>query len=457
MLFRIHRDIDIRARYFTSPTYEPNRRTQPTAFKNYTHNELARDVSFCLDYINSIPDDKPIGIFYGQLTYYHIAFKLALVKSQRPYILFQSNDTEDIRTDLADYCSRIFVLGEWANKWFVNRKLNLIKENQYKFDEFIIDTDTWEFQNLAESHCGSEKLEFDFSDNQQVYFLQSDSDKTEGPWLAYTSGKIEASSIETAMFHYFEESDICIHHRPFKHFGVGTLGIYPALFKSRQHIICTTQEEWVREYHPATNVHLAYQMITSKFPLPKHARIVTTGGYNFDHDCVRYVIDQCSPEKIIDCFGISVCPPPLAIRTLTLENLKTSFTWVNNYFTYRINSSDNLEIIGIDNIFKDTKLAISHNKIRINDNVLAAEDGFYFLGSATLKVRINHQLVHKSQFLSWINTYLKENNIPADIELTYQTGNNVPFPVLSIPAKFQKEIKKFIDENSVEIKLILVD
>jgi hypothetical protein len=453
MKFSVPADIDIRAKRFTSSEFQKNFVVQPCQYHNYNFTDLARDVSFCLKFIDSIPNDKPIGIIYGQLTYLHIAFKLALVKSRRPYILFTNSDTDDIRPDLSEYCSRIIILGQWENKFFEIRKRTEGEQGTYKFDDFYVDTNTWEFQNLAESHNEFDDLVIEFSDEQKVYYQNAQQGKTDLPYIGYNTSRVEASSIQTAMKHYVEEDDVCVHYRPFKHFGVGTLIIYPAFFKAKRHVICTTLYDWGIESSVGTNIHLAYQMVTSRLTLPKSTRIITTGGYNFDDACIKYVTDQCNPEKIIDCFGLSVCPPPLAIRSVKIGE-KVPFEWVNDFMKFKISTDNHLKIIGEPGIFKDVMFSKAGNVLQTNDYVLSGgENKFYFLGNASLKVRVDHRLEDKVVFLDMLSDYLLKENLPREMKLTFVDKNGVPSPILTVSPQARAYVRKLLDKLQAEIEL----
>ena len=405
-------------------------------FKKYYRNyELARSVSYFLKLINNT--QGKIGITFGLLTYQSLAFMLALIKSGRDYTIFYY--LEDLNyKGMELHCDHIFLVGIFEDPQTLNfiNEHNLPNEIKQRPDFY---TRLWskDIEEKIRDHIGKDNLEIEFSADQKIYSVYNKDNVLE---LALTA-KIEESSVIAAIENYIDADDVCLLMRPFKHIGVATLSIYPALFKAKRIIVCSYKEDWMKVYQQGTNIHLAYEMIRDKWPLPKKARMVTTGGYPFNSDCIKFVTDQCDVENIIDCYGTKTCVPPLAIRYLYKDKPYIQpFKWVNK-FLQPTNVQGTLTIVGPD------------VEVKTFDRIELHDDMFYFYGSALQTVRMNHQLWNAEEFIK----FFKEKTNIENIKLHFEEKDNVPMPLLTINTNDKIIASDFIVKNSVEITLIIND
>lgn len=304
MTFRIRDDILIRARSIRTNKIE-----------NYNSKDFARAIAFFLDKINTIElhGDKTIGVMYGNLTLLSMALMFAIIKSQRDYTLFMYRG-DDISHSTIE-CTKVFLSGAFKD----NADTNLMQN----YPDYYIKTESSEIEDLALNYYRQEDLDIEFGETTKTYSYVKGVDNERR--LNFTSGKIEASSIQAAMDNYYDENDYCVFVRPLKHTGVATLAIYPAFFKARAISLCNYKEDWDEEYAKANHTHVSQVMMTEKWPMPPKLRMLTTGGYPFISDYIEYVRSVSEVKTIIDCYGTSICPPPLAIRELGHPQSKKFF------------------------------------------------------------------------------------------------------------------------------------
>lgn len=402
----------------------------------YRDYELARSVSYFLDLISNTKGK--IGITFGLLTYQSLAFMLALIKSKRDYTIFYYQEENLNYKGMELLCDHVFLVGLFEHgteMWPINEH-NLPEEIKQRPDFY---TRLWSqsVEDNIKAHTGKDNLEIEFSEDQKIYAVY-DYDNQEV--LALTA-KIEESSIIAAMENYIDDDDVCLLMRPFKHIGVATLSIYPALFKAKRIIVCSYKQDWMQVYQRGTNIHLAYEMIRENWPLPKKARMITTGGYPFNSDYIKFVTNQCEVENIIDCYGTKVCVPPLAIRYLHKDKPYIQpFKWVNKFLQPR-NDQGTLTIVS------------PNLEVKTFDKIELHGDLFYFYGSQLKTIRMNHQVWNADEFLKFFED---KTNIK-DVKLHFEEKDNVPMPFLTITAKHKDSVSAFITKNAVEIKLIIND
>ena len=401
----------------------------------YRDHDLARSVSYFLDLINNTKGK--IGITFGLLTYQSLAFMLALIKSGRDYTIFYYQEENLNYKGMELHCDHVFLVGLFLGATLLPINEHYLPEEIKRRPDFYTRLFSQNVENNIQLHRGKDNLEIEFSEKQKIYAVYNYENELE---FALTA-KIEESSVIAAIDNYIEQDDVCLLMRPFKHIGVATLSIYPALFKAKQIIVCSYKEDWLKVYQQGTNIHLAYEMIREKWPLPEKVRMVTTGGYPFNSDCVKFVTDQCDTENIIDCYGTRVCVPPLAIRRLHEDKPYIQpFKWINKYLQPR-NNNGTLTIVGPD-IEVNTL-----DKIELYDNM------FYFYGSKLQTIRMNHQLWNADEFLKF---FVNKTKIE-DVKLHFEEKDNVPMPFLTVTSKYSESVSDFIIKNAVEIKLIIND
>lgn len=422
MEFKIRDDIEIRSISF---------KTNETA--TYTSTDTARLVSYFLNKINNITDlSKPIGVKLGLLNIVSTCCMLALIKSGRDYGLIYYQPGLDI--DVSHF-SHVFNLGPYH-------------EIANNFDELL------EFETQGLAHEITTDLNFKFSETQRVYFLATESDQL---GILTNTGKIEASAVKAAMDNYFDENDYCIFNRPMRHVGVATLCIYPALFKAKGIVFCSSQHEWNNQIHLANHVHMSYEMMFYKWPLPSNLRMLTTGGYDFNDEFIAHVHSVCNVENIVDCYGTRYCPPPMAIRHLKLSNYPIPFTWINEVI--KPNFRDNwLHLTSTEDVFKDiffTKSDEPVNEYKTLDSVFAIDDvTFYLVDKKDADVttdsfiRMNHETYSDSEFMDYVY-----KNTDISVKLAYHYDGRAHTPkILVNPDELDKAVK-FVKENEVEAAL----
>jgi hypothetical protein len=248
---------------------------------------------------------------------------------------------------------------------------------------------------------------------------------------------------------YYLKEDIVGLVRPFRHIGVGTLAIYPAVFKAKKVILCAWLYDWEKEHYSATHIHAPYEMIRDKWPLPKKLRMLTSGGYPFNSECIKYVTDVSDIDNIVDCFGTSYCPPPLAIRRLSKHDTEVvPFKWVNEYvkpLNMMFFTSDDPNAFSMD---PDTLTPIENGLVKTSDLVINPGPGlFQFLGSHFNYVRVNQARMQEERFVE----FLKENVDIGNFVLKFVYIDKVKEPIIEVQNKYKDLLEEFIKNNSVEI------
>lgn len=445
MTFKIHNELELRAYCI-----------KDKKIRNYSLKELSNAVSYFHNKINNIveTDNKNIGIVLGGLGFLQLALMLALVRSGRNYTIFYYRDQYHENMNL--YCDHIFMAGPW------DTTSDELYPNKYKpFEDFwsrkkssglytsIFEPD---IENEALHFESEYNLEFKFSPEQKIYISPT---HEVNPKLAYNTGRIEESCIKAAIANYYLESDVVVLVRPFRHIGVATLSIYPAIFSTKKVTLCAWYRDWLKEYKQATHVHLAFEMIRDNWPLPEKLRIVTTGGYPFNSDCVKYVTDQSSVYDIVDCFGTAYCPPPLAIRYIKKAesdiDYNAPFVWVNDYIqpVYMLGfKSDDTRAFNSE----EPQLAMVENGVvKTNDIVYnKISNDFWFYGSILNYVRVNHTRMESSEFIK----FLKEKTNITKFDFQFKTIDNVKMPIILLEQHNKEVFEKFINDFSVEIIVI---
>ena len=425
MEFKVRDDINVRNRSLVDKKY-----------KDYKKEDIAKIVAFYLDLILST-NAKRIGVGFGLLTLPSIAFMLALHKSGKEYTLIyhDGNHNYDNKKEL---CDKIFLVGTHSGgaETIIN-KLVAIYPNKF------IQTDTKNFELQSLSYHRSDDLIFDYSKDKKTYVIINKEIE-----LMYPTEKIEGASIAAAMDNYFHEDDYCVLTRPFSHFGVATLSIYPAFFKVKNITLCPTFSDWQEEYHNATNVHIDLKMMSGNCKLPKKLRMLTSGGYNFNSECLEYVTSRSEIENIVDCFGTIFCPPPLAIKRLVSGYHNLPFKWINEFVKPTL-VDDKLAFTTVEgDIFNDMKLA-KNGKITTLDKVALDGEDFYFIGSASRFVRMNHIRYPAEAF----EQLFKDRTGITHAVLQYETIDNIENPVIAVNIEDLDNAQSFMSDFHVEAKL----
>lgn len=427
MEFKVRNDINVRNRSLIDKKY-----------KDYKKEDIAKFVAFYLDLILSLKEDK-IGIGFGLLTLPAVAFMLALHKSGKEYTLILDRSDHNFE-DTKKHFDKLFLVGVFGggSALIMDR---LIKKN---LEQFIL-TDTPEFEELALAYHRLDDLVFDYSKNKKTYVL-IDKDIE----LLYPTEKIEGNSISSAMDNYFHEDDYCVLTRPFSHFGVATLSIYPSFFKAKNITLCPFFSDWQEEYHNATHVHIDLKMMSGNCRLPKKLRMLTSGGYNFNSECLNYVTSRSEIENIVDCFGTIYCPPPLAIKRLVLNYENLPFQWIHKFIKPTI-VDEKLAFTSVEgDIFNNMRLA-QNGKMLTSDVVTLDNDDFYFIGSAIRFVRMNHSRYPADAFIQ----LFKNRTGIHDAILHFEIIDNIENPVIIVKDKDYETALNFISQFHVESKLKL--
>lgn len=449
MEFNVRKDIKIRS---VSPISQQMR--------EYNYDDLSKTVGYFEDLINSQPGtDKNIGVVFGLLGFLQVAFMLALFKTGRNYNLHYYN-ADDFPDHAKDYSSHVFLLGPWFGSM---ENFITTGEEHKEFNEKYTNVFSMDIENRALSHDKPSDLTVTFSKDQQVFVsLQDPTGRFKVPHLAYNTGYIEASSIKAAMDNYYHEDDNVVLFRACRHAGVATLSVYPAFFKCAKITLCKFDEEYKEEYHNATHIHAGYELIRDKWPLPKKLRMLTTGGYPFNSDCINYVTGISDIENIIDCYGTLTFPPPMAIRRLSKNDKGlVPFKWVNEYTVPEFNKDEDGEKFfwksatpnGFFSEFNHARQHVVHHYpdydiIRHYDNVESIDDRtFYFYGSSVNFIRIHHSRWTESDF----KTYFSEKTGITEFEITFVKKDGMNFPVLSVYLMYKEIVIDFAKETDLEI------
>jgi hypothetical protein len=425
--FVVRDDINVRARSLID-----------LRIKDYSKEDISRAVAFYLDLILNSKYEK-IAVGFGNLSLLSVAFMLALHKSGKEYTMVYHDGTFNF-DDYSHLYSHLFFTGV-PNSDGVAKLDEIIKTNP----TMITLTDFLE--NSAFSYHKRDDLVFDYSKNKKVNIVNII--EANNVTLLYTTEKIEGSSISAAMNHYFDEEDYVVMMRPFSHVGVGTLSIYPAFFKVKNISICTFIPDWQEEYHKATHIHIDRTMMTNGLDLPKKLRMLTSGGYNFNSECVEYVTSRSEIENIIDCFGTARCPPPLAIRP-TLKD--TSFEWINEFITLDIKEGTRQLMFSSiqDNVFNDIPDSFQ-NSIVTDDTIELYDNGskFSLTGKLVLKIRMTHVLYELKDFTRLFSELSGIN----EFDIKFEIIDGLKNPILYVKENDFKKVSEAMLKFNVEAKL----
>lgn len=440
MAFKVNKDLIVRA-------YVRTGGIGPTGFpvkvvREFNYDDLSKYVSYFLEKINSVPHDfsKKIGIFHGLLSFQSVAFMLALIKSGKNYIVFNgyADDFPEYMKSIKDATTHIFMVGGFEEEYLME-----------EYSDMYSEIDSFETLVALDAHKGRENLEFTFSKRQRIYSKFHLSGPIE---LTCTTGLIEQEAVKTAISSYFVEDDYCVIYRPFKHIGVATLHTYPAFFTVKGISICDDIAEWEQEYHRATHVHISHNMIQLKWPLPKKLRMLTSGGYPFNSNCLEYVTGQSDIDNIIDCYGTRYCVPPMAIRTIPKNNVGLlPFKWVNN-FVKPENIENKLYFRAPKNTFSNIPGSNSDGTLLYSADIIentGVDNEFYFYGQHVKFIRVDHIRVNYDDFVSFV----KAKTGLRDFTVEFKNLNGMDAPVLSVSQSDYSEAKKFIDSHTIEITL----
>lgn len=423
-------------------------------YKNYTSQEISNAVSYFEVKIKNIPEEsgKTLGVSLGSLGAMHIFFMLALIRSGRNYTIFIENADNFLNQHMiAEKCYHMFLIGPWGEDvdnlhWPVPRHAtfieNLLDKEMYtelfsaKIEEEAITFDKVPYNPKHEFRY-EQKAYISFHFNHQ-------------PQLAYNTGRIEDSCVKAAVDSYFLSSDVVAMVRPFRHQGVATLTIYPAIFKAKKVILCFGRKDWEREAtsDDVTHIHAPYEMIRDKWNIPKKLRMLTSGGYNFTKEYVEHLRSVSEIENIVDCFGTSYCPPPLAIRKLHKDSNEFSeFVWVNEFIkpvsTLFLTCDDRKTFEGEPN-----QLAkMEHGLVKTND--LISTGPFKFLGSHYNYVRVDDIRITDIEF----NDFLYNKCRVQDYTLKFVYISGVKVPVIVLEERYREEFDKLVIEHSMEINV----
>lgn len=405
---------------------------------SYNYDQLSQAVSYFLNIIDKIDtSEKPIGINYHHLSFLTIAFALAVIKSKKNSAIILDTVLEN--TDDLSLFSFCFIAGRQS---IANNNVN---EFVTQAPEHRLNVDSLDIMDAVESWTSREPLTFEFGRDTKTYILAFNQKEVS---LLTNSGIMDESSIIAAMDNYVYDDDYCIMKRAFNHVGVHTLIIFPALFKAKSMAVVDNNTEiWNQACIGATHIHMSYQMIQENLALPKKLRTLSTGGYHFNKDCLEYVYSQCEVERIVDCYGTSYCPPPLAIRELTKENIVglQPFKWVNQVFypkmskhgQMRISSNGKYSFLGIGRA-DDDDLVIPDIIEKVND------DTFYFYGSKENFIRVLDTRITVNELSQMLNEVI--DNVK--IEFTIKHSISVPKLIANISNK--EKLDSFVVNNKVE-------
>lgn len=280
--------------------------------RNYNYNDLSTVVSYWKSVISKIDDPRPILLIHLNLSISYIGLLLALIQSKREY---WHSTADHLLNDASDF-STVFVIGV-SN--VTHSTLSAVPNSVF--------TDSEQHIHNIEMHDGVADLEFEFSPLQTVNFYTSGS--TGAPKAIRTNSSNEYTSIVSAIQTYFKPTDRCLFFSSMRHPGVHTTAIFPALFYTRYIVLASTVEEWNAEIANVDHVQFFASMIRFGCKLPPKLRVLTTGGNPLRRVVYNFIVHNCQIENFIDIYGLTECPPPLAVRYITdPDSLNHGFTWI---------------------------------------------------------------------------------------------------------------------------------
>lgn len=427
MKFEIRSDINVRDRSLVTSLYADR-----------SKEDIARAVAFYLDLITSYSKDR-IAVGFGTISLLSVAFMLALHKSGREFTVIYHNGNLNF-DEYRHLYSHLFITGN-----FISSHLEKIQSLASSFPEQIILTDTIELESQAYSYHNQDNLVFEYTKDKNVYIVFNGNSE-----LLYTTEKIEGSSIEAAIENYFHEDDYVVLMRSFQHLGVGTLSIFPAFFKVKNISMCSFLLDWEQEYHNATHIHIDMYMMKIGCKLPPKLRMLTSGGYDFNSDCVDYVTKQSDIENIIDCFGTAKCPPPLAIRKLP-NNLDSYFIWVNNFI--KPIAFSELNVLSFDTD-EHSFSKLTQQQIATNDVVKFADNSYNF--KIVNRIVSSVRMLHKLHAVEEFKKLFKEYSGIEDFKVEYEIVDSLQSPIVFVNEKdfdhATAVFDKFIIESKLKIK-----
>ena len=440
MTFIIDKNIEIKSSSVERPeaVYQPGEGGLPLV--NYNYSDLSKMVSFFLEKINAIPEDpnKKIGVVHNLLDVMGAAWQLAIIKSGRDYIVVYCNE-DKIPTWLDQYCSHVFIVGREGQ--------DSNYHDLYSGNDFYTSTEDYAVRQQLLAHDRYVDLNFEFSKDQKTYIIYFNATK---PVLAFKSGIVEASSVQAAMDNYFHEDDIVGLNRPLKHIGVNTVSLLPALFKCRKVYLLPNWTYWELGCADANNIHIGWQMITQNWVLPKKLRVLSTGGYSFTNEYLQHVKSKSDVEHVIDCYGTSTAPPPLAIRELNVDDRSVKpFTWINKLIS-PVSKEGKLHLVtSVPGLLEGVDKAVN-DELPTGDQIeLLDNNQFFFFGSWQKYIRVNHRRWELPEFQSY---FLQETGI-SDYQIEYEKTDGEDFPCLIFEQKHKEIVEEFLTKNSVECKI----
>jgi hypothetical protein len=252
--------------------------------------------------------------------------------------------------------------------------------------------------------------------------------------------------------------------RPLQHIGVATLCIYPSLFKAKGVSFCSLRPEWASQVNLATHVHFGYDMIRDKWPLPKKLRMLTTGGYDFNQECIDYVRSKSEIENIVDCYGTKYCPPPLAIRNLTSSNYPIPFKWVNDYIKPDIREYS-LFLTSSDPGLFLTKEGTPSNAIKTIDTAFATDETTLYLkiipkinenvsevkfNNIIGNIRMHHLTYADCDFVQFV-----KDTTELSLKLAFHYDIGLYNPKILVNANEIDQCIKYVADNNIEAPIYI--
>lgn len=438
MAFKIREDFIIKA------LDRPNRddRRLSKTLTTFNTDQLSQAISYFLNLINKVDaSEKPIGIHYGSLSFLTIAFALAIIKSKKETGLIIDDKVIRAGDDLKLF-SHVFVTGP---NWRTPDSILSVVDKEPNHRSYV---DSVSIMDEVEAWPGREELIFEYSKDVKTYIVNFNSAKLD---LLSTSGLMEESSIIAAMNNYVYDDDHCALYRRLNHVGVGTLIIYPALFKAKSVALVDHINQWDIACEGATHVHMSYQMIQENFKLPKKLRTLSTGGYHFSRDCMDYVYSLSDIDRIVDCYGTGYCPPPLAIRELTKENISSlqPFKWVNSIVrpeSVLLEKGPGLLITSDQPLF-DKMSSSGHDGKSIGTGDIIErvnDDTFYLYGNSLTYIRVLESRISSIELQKMLDAVIPD----VTIEFTIKEGTR--FPKLITQNYNKEKLDKFVIDNKIE-------
>lgn len=375
---------------------------------SYNRCQLARAVAYWQDYLQALNDDRPVGLWYGwsSTSFQTIALLLAIIDSGRSYYKFSSTD-EAKKVKIPD-------IGTLSHTFSVGLENSVYADTSKIYGVTSVYADSAEHRELSLNYHRKHPLKIKF--HADSYRYNSTSGTTGLPKAVKVSLLNDGQSVLCAMEQYFSEDDYCVFAHNMLHIGVHTTAIFPAVFKARVLSLIDVLS-YPEEVVNATHIQYFYTML-NECVLPKglNVRICTTGGDYLKPQLVNTLLDA-GVKEIIDIYGLTEAPPPLAIRSIkSVNDLSKPFNWVATDYSCRTDEADQLHVQnsqGDERRTGDRCFYNTESKELFYDGRLSIFNTIRFKGVWTPTTEVTRALAEESGLVNYfLDTAVEPPNFP---------------------------------------------